>query len=248
MKNICFFLAIIFNINVLFSQNTKQYHFNVLNQLIKVDFGYGKTITYTYDELGNRISMVVNDGIPENLPISNLILTNGANECFNAYDTITVAGGGTNVEFESGSTVDLIAGQAIFLLQGFHASEGSLVQAYITTDGIFCGGVSGITIADQPAEKSLEKETLPEKQAVATSQKSVKVYPNPNNGQFTLEFSNVEIGATIRIYNLIGALMYHSTATSQTSNKVNLPKIRRGIYFVKVTDGREQFTKKMIVN
>jgi hypothetical protein len=76
----------------------------------------------------------------------------------------------------------------------------------------------------------------------------MKLYFNPINGQFTLEFSNVESGATIRIYNMLGAKIYYSTATDQKSYKVNLPEIKRGIYFVKVIDGKEQFTRKMVVN
>jgi hypothetical protein len=186
--------------------------------------------------------------ITSNFDLTTITLTDGANECFNAFDTIIVAGGGNTVEFLNGSTVELIAGKSIFLLPGFHAFAGSLTHASITTDSTFCAGVSGITIADQPDEKSAKYKQVPEKQTIVSSEKSVKIYPNPNNGQFTLEFLNIESGATIRIYNLLGAQIYHSTATSQTSYKINLPEIKRGIYFVKVTDRKEQYIRKMVVD
>jgi hypothetical protein len=46
---------------------------------------------------------------------------------------------------------------------------------------------------------------------------------------------------------LHGAIVYQSTATNEASHKINLPGIRKGIYFVKVLDGKKQFTKKMVV-
>jgi hypothetical protein len=85
-------------------------------------------------------------------------------------------------------------------------------------------------------------------QAFVPGEKSVKIYPNPNNGQFILELTNVESGATVCIYNLLGARIYHTTAKNMSSHKINLPGIKKGIYFVIVTDQQEQFTRKMVVN
>jgi hypothetical protein len=176
------------------------------------------------------------------------VVPDGLSTCINAFDTIMVAGGETEVEFQSGSSVDLIAGKSIRFLPGFHAAEGSNTHASITTTGTFCDGASGSPIVDQPIEKSIIDESLPETQNIVPVEKSVKVYPNPNNGQFTLELSNVESGATIGIYNMLGAMVYQSTTINLTSYKINLSGIRKGIYFVKVADGKEQFTRKMVVN
>jgi YD repeat-containing protein len=223
-----------------------QYNYDNLNRIIQTVFSDGRIVNYSYDDLGNRISMVVNDGIPENLPISNLILTNGANECFNAYDTITVAG--TNpVIIESGSSVELIAGKSIRFLPGFHSKSGSFMDAHITTDSTFCDGASA-AILEQPVEKSITEQFAHEKQTVVPGVKSIKVYPNPNNGQFTFEFTNIERGANVSIYNMLGARVYNSTATNLSGNKIKLSGIRKGIYFVTVTDGNEQLTRKMMVN
>jgi D-alanyl-D-alanine carboxypeptidase len=182
------------------------------------------------------------------LTITNLSLANGSTECFNAIDTITIAGGSTIVEFLSGSTVDLIAGQSIFLLPGFHAFEGNFTNAYITTTGAFCDGASGSPIVVQPVEKSVTNQSASETQTVVPEEKMVKVYPNPNNGKFTLELSNIESGVTISIYNIQGTRVYQSSAKNLICQKINLTGIRKGIYFVKVLDGKEQLTTKMIVN
>jgi hypothetical protein len=209
-------------------------------------------ITISGDSIESDTITVIQDaGTGTTLPffteVTDTIISNSEIACFNAYDTIFVAGTDT-VEFLNGSTVDLIAGQAIFLLPGFHAFEGSLTHAYITTSGTFCGGVSGIISADQPSEKSKTEKALPEKPNIVAEEKSVKVYPNPNNGQFTLELTNIESGATVDIYNMLGARVYQSTTTNGVRHKINLPGIKKGIYFVKIMDGKKQFTRKMIVN
>jgi hypothetical protein len=187
------------------------------------------------------------DGILSILKLSNITITAGANECFNAYDSIYVAG--TNpVIVESGSSVEMIAGKSIRFLPGFHSKSGSFMDAHITIDSTFCDGASGSPVVNQTALKSTIEKPSPEKQTINSGEKSVKVYPNPNNGQFTLELSNVNSGAIVSIYNMLGTRVYQSSAKNETSHKINLTGIAKGIYFVKVMDGKDQFTRKMVVN
>jgi hypothetical protein len=182
-----------------------------------------------------------------NLQLHDLTVTGNEAVCFNAYDSITVAGDGTTVIVENGALTELIAGQSIRFLPGFHAQSGSYVNGSITTDGTFCGDALVRSIVGQPADKSIEVKALPETQTIFTEEKSVKVYPNPNNGQFTLELVNIESGKPIYIYNMLGERIYQSE-TMNRSQKINIPDIKSGIYFVKVWDGTVQLGKKIIVN
>jgi hypothetical protein len=199
------------------------------------------------DVVSQTISVTQEGTLPSELTVTDTVVSNTESACFNAYDTITVAGGGTIVEFLSGSSVNLIAGQAIRLLPGFYAYSGSYVDAHITSDSTFCDGASG-SIAVIPEEKSAKEELLPQEPVVVSEVKSVKVFPNPNNGQFTIELTNIEGGARVTIYSILGATVFQSTANDITSHKINLPEIRKGIYLVKVMDGKEQLTRKMVVN
>lgn len=182
--------------------------------------------------------------IPNSLNTGTIVMSGGESDCFNALQTITVAGGGTTVDFESGSTVDLIAGQSIRFLPGFHSHNGSQMNAWITTDGTFCEGGPAPIVA-QPESKSSYYDEVPEN-SVGT-QKLVKVFPNPNNGTFTLELTNFE-NAIVSVYSISGAKLLQVAVNAPSMLPINLPNLVNGIYFLKVNDSDKQYVTKFIVN
>jgi len=62
---------------------------------------------------------------------------------------------------------------------------------------------------------------------------SVKVYPNPNNGQFTIALSNATNNPLVKIYNVLGEEVYTSTLRNET-NAINLSSQPKGIYIYRV--------------
>ncbi len=69
------------------------------------------------------------------------------------------------------------------------------------------------------------------------------LYPNPNNGQVTLE---VETQSDIQIYNNMGALVYQGQLQVGT-NHINLQQQAKGVYIVRVIANKHTMIKKMIV-
>jgi D-alanyl-D-alanine carboxypeptidase len=193
--------------------------------------------------LAITVTRVLNDF----LSITNLSLANSAVECFNATDTITIAGEGSIVDFQTGSLVTLIAGQSIRFLPGFNAHSGSWIDAHITTNGTFCNGTTGIE-AEQPAQKSGSSLMNAEKISELLEERSVKIYPNPNNGNFNIEFLNLDHVAEIRIYNTLGKTIFRGIVNNLVQQQVNLGGIVKGLYMVKITDQKEQFIRKVVVN
>jgi hypothetical protein len=47
---------------------------------------------------------------------------------------------------------------------------------------------------------------------------------------------------------MLGDRVYLSKTTNDISHKISLPEIKKGIYFVKVMESKEQFTRKMVVD
>jgi M6 family metalloprotease-like protein len=187
-------------------------------------------------------------GTPANLDIADVTLGNGAIECYDATDTITVAGGGSAVEFLNGSTVDLIAGMSIFLLPGFHAYEGNTTNARITTEALFCDALPFSSVIAQNNEKSIPlSESSDNKKIVKKEEKTVKVYPNPGNGKFTLELTNFEGRSTVSVINTLGTIVYQTSVTNNNPSELELTFLRKGIYFVNVKNGDTVKTNKIIL-
>lgn len=74
---------------------------------------------------------------------------------------------------------------------------------------------------------------------------SVKIYPNPAKGRFTIQHTQTD--ATITVINTLGQSVY-SMKTSTLETDVNTSSWNSGVYFVNITSGTKTETLKLIVN
>ncbi len=73
---------------------------------------------------------------------------------------------------------------------------------------------------------------------------SVTVYPNPSNGNFTLE-TNALSNQSVEIYNLVGEQIFQTTLNNaRTPIHLNAPS---GVYYCELKDGRNNILRKKIV-
>jgi hypothetical protein len=182
--------------------------------------------------------------VPNNTMVSSNTITTGSTECFNASQTITVAGDETNVIVESGASVNFIAGQNIRFLPGFHAQEGSYVHGNITTTNEYCVEAAPALLA---AKTTSEKETV----TVVNDFREIVdpeivVYPNPNNGAFTIDFRNFEGETRVMLFNSIGQLV-QDEITNQAKLRMSVPSLGSGIFFIKAVNAGKQFSRKIVV-
>ncbi|MBN1927317.1 MAG: PKD domain-containing protein [Prolixibacteraceae bacterium] len=239
------------------------------------DFGDGNTSTlqnpsHKYANSGvYTITLTVNEGtnsdtemkqdyitVQESVPvpidtlISNTILNPGIQDCFNASNTILVAGDGTDVIFENGSGATLIAGHSIRFLHGFMAQPGSHVDAHITITNSFCNELQGQHIVEntQPGiykNKIVENnKTIPENDIDAPL---VKIYPNPSMGIVNIEWLNIETHVLITLYNSTGAKLIQESFSNDRFASFNLTKYRKGILFVNVQTNSSEHTQKIVL-
>ena len=79
----------------------------------------------------------------------------------------------------------------------------------------------------------------------------LKLYPNPNHGQFLLDLGNLtesDKKVFVEIYNLLGEKIYHEVILpGQKSHDIELEEALPGVYFVKVTVGNVSRSLKMVV-
>lgn len=75
------------------------------------------------------------------------------------------------------------------------------------------------------------------------SRKFIKIYPNPSNGQLTIEGENIQ---KIEVADLLGNIIF-SSINNNTKNIINLKNESKGIYFIKISSGKETIVKKLIL-
>lgn len=76
------------------------------------------------------------------------------------------------------------------------------------------------------------------------------IYPNPNKGQFTVSLiSSSTENVNITVYDIRGRKIYNNMFenSSNFNQSINLNNVQSGMYLVKVSDGLNQTTKRIIV-
>lgn len=79
---------------------------------------------------------------------------------------------------------------------------------------------------------------------------TLKVFPNPNTGEFTIQLNNS--GAkqlNLNIVDISGRIIYKNTYNNSGnfSEKLNLTSAQTGVYFLNVDDGYKRSTKKIVI-
>jgi PKD repeat protein len=212
-----------------------------------VDIPAGNT-TYTVDAFDgvfhsySSVSVKVTQVNPlvEVLPLKNISIANGENSCFNATQTITVAGNGSVFIVENGGNAQFIAGQHIRLLPGTRGFPGSYLHAYITATGAYCCG----TLA--PVKET--QVTEPVAIVPADDKSFFKVYPNPTTGNFTLELKGTEVSerVSVEIYGILGEKILTSEMNGSKQRVFDLSGRQHGVYLVRVMNGGEMGMTKII--
>lgn len=77
----------------------------------------------------------------------------------------------------------------------------------------------------------------------SSKQSLVSTFPNPNKGQFTINYQSESVGAgTITVSNAQGKVVYQESfvkSTEEFSNQLSLSGLPKGIYIVTITAGNE---------
>ncbi|MFY0483114.1 reprolysin-like metallopeptidase [Flavobacterium sp. PLA-1-15] len=81
--------------------------------------------------------------------------------------------------------------------------------------------------------------------------KNFKLYPNPNSGNFSIEFnSETSSDIKIAIYDIQGRQILDKTYqnTGMFSQNVQLNSVQAGVYLVNINDGDKKETRKIVIN
>ncbi|MFT4544819.1 MAG: hypothetical protein ACI9EQ_001282 [Bacteroidia bacterium] len=79
---------------------------------------------------------------------------------------------------------------------------------------------------------------------------NVSVYPNPSNGVFNLNFTNIDAKTNIFLFDMTGRLMEQKSITSAEASQnilIGNNVLSSGAYVIRVISGEKSITKKVIV-
>jgi hypothetical protein len=158
--------------------------------------------------------------------------------CYNATQTITVAGSGNTFLVKNGGSATFIAGSKILYKAGTTVLSGGYMLGKITTNGTYCGAKSLEIVAagtgdDQRNEHQDSTATLPEKEGSG----AFRLYPNPTPGNFTLELTtdiSASTPVTVEIIGMHGERLMQSEFAGVRRHEMSLSGLPSGIYYVRV--------------
>lgn len=116
---------------------------------------------------------------------------------------------------------------------------GSFGATGVTLTATFTNGIQGVYSFAKQASLPAESFELTD----------INLYPNPNNGNFSVQFtpSSDKIGVTV--FDMRGRVIYDRRYQNNGlfNETIQLDNVQSGVYLVKVQDGSRSLTKKIVV-
>ena len=98
----------------------------------------------------------------------------------------------------------------------------------------------GCTKLSEPLKISI---SIPLSNELVFEDEQVKIYPNPNNGNFSIKLSELLKNADIQLFDTLGRT-YPFTNTNQ---QIHTEGLIRGIYFLRISQNGRSITRKVVV-
>jgi hypothetical protein len=85
------------------------------------------------------------------------------------------------------------------------------------------------------------------KNVAVSSDNNVTVYPNPASTALNVKLGSVTTKASVEIYNAIGQMVIPSQEISDNSAEINVSSLSKGVYIVRVSNGKEVSNTKLVI-
>ena len=176
-------------------------------------------------------------GPTEQTAISSGTISNGQTNCYDALQTITVAGNGATFTIQTGGIGTMIAGEKIIYFPNTIVESGGYMLGQISPGGPFC------KTPTMPAV--LMENEITSTPSMVSENSSVKIYPNPTTGKFIVDLKGeIPVKFQVYVFGIRGEKLHSETLNGERKHEFSLSERTVGVYFIRVvTDGRAETVK-----
>ncbi|MBN2892441.1 MAG: gliding motility-associated C-terminal domain-containing protein [Bacteroidales bacterium] len=181
------------------------------------------------------------DGINDNLCYP---VTNATHYDFKAYNRW-----GNLIHSSSGN----VSGDYVCVWDGTGACDGCYYAVIITFSNE-CNEVSeaySIMVFTGESKSTVNKSEEQDNMMLNITQEpqvfDFNMFPNPTDGKFTVKVTSTDLPYTIDIFNSTGILIYKVSETNLQEISIR-KQLTSGVYYVRLNNGDNLITKKIIVN
>lgn len=150
----------------------------------------------------------------------------------NLYNTIVGRNISINCTYDVPSYYQLntIASESIVIGPGFHSAYGSIFNAKIDPE------IFGSSTRDSNIQYSIDTTSIVNNNIVLDCFSEINIYPNPNNGNFIIDFSECENNDSHDIYvtDMYGELVFEYDNCHELSYSIDMRMHKPGVYIVNV--------------
>ena len=80
----------------------------------------------------------------------------------------------------------------------------------------------------------------------ADEEKPLSTYPNPVQSRLSIDFQVSKDGVIFELYSISGQKLKSISLGIGTKHEVDLSDLKNGMYFIKITDGQNSYTRKVV--
>ena len=186
----------------------------------------------------NIVTMFVLE-VPATQALQDSTIISGQTVCYDATQTITVAGNGMIFIVQNGGSATMIAGQNILYYPGTVVVSGGYLHGTISKNSTYCGAKSTSIVTNATPSVDIHNDR---------TDSFFKIYPNPTSGIFMLEllknYGNIPI--YIEILGIYGEHITSETFIGLKTHEFSLSGKPAGMYLIHVTCGNQSEMKKIL--
>jgi hypothetical protein len=177
--------------------------------------------------------------VPAIRTVQNRYIGSGQQYCFDATQTLNIAGNNTYFVLNNGGSATMVSGQKIFYRPDVLVTTGAYMHGYIAPSGPYCESFPASMVSTSEGEEL----QLPGKQETHCS-----LFPNPTTGEFTLQVGSTmdPTNLKVEIYTVQGTKARSVVINGETKHTFSLATMPVGLYVVRVISGEKSEMMKVI--